>query len=102
MVVPGDLKMITVKGEAYGRSYDYACELVSRTSEDVAFETKSEPKHHIRLTPRYVGSQIGSNDFEDKDGQPTTICAFYFDGEYAALAFYQEKGKDIKIVPHEH
>lgn len=94
--------MITVRGEAYGRTYDYECDLISRTDERAVFETKSDPKHRIDLTPRYVGSRIGSHDCEDRDQKPATICALLFDGKYVALALFKEDGENIEIIPHEH
>jgi len=95
--------MITVYGEAYGRTYDYECELISRTDKEAIFATRTEPKHEIRITPRYVGSIIGSADFNDRDGKPTTVCAFLFDGEYVALALFKEDADgNIEITPHEY
>lgn len=94
--------MITVRGRAYGRIYDYECELIDRSYSKAIFETKSEPKHRIEITPRYVGSRIGSKDFNNDDGKPTTVCAFFFDGEYVALAFFKEYGQNMEIIPHEH
>lgn len=94
--------MITVRGDASGRIYDYECVLISRTDDGAVFETKSEPKHRIKISPRYVGSVIGSADFVDKRGRSTTICAFFFDNRYVALAFFSEIGEDIEIVPHEY
>lgn len=93
--------MITVCGEAYGRSYNYKCDLVSRTKEEAVFKTKSKPRHIIKIRPRYTGSCIGSRDC-DHNGKPTTICAFFFNEEYVALALFIEDGKNIEIIPHEH
>ncbi|MBI2669683.1 MAG: hypothetical protein HYX20_00840 [Candidatus Yanofskybacteria bacterium] len=94
--------MIIVRGKAYGQTYDYECELISRTSEEAVFETKSEPRHNIRITPRYVGSSIGSCDFSDGRGRNVTICAFFFDREYVALALFTENEENIEINPHEY
>ena len=86
--------MIIVRGEAYGRTYDYECDLISRTDERAVFETKSEPKHRIEITPRYIGSRIG---------KPITVCAFFFNGKYTALALFREDNENnIEILPHEY
>ena len=94
--------MIRVHGEAYGRTYDSECELISRTEQEAVFETKTTPKHNVRIVPRYVGSHIGSANFVDEQGRNTTVCAFFFDGEYVALALFAESGGDIDITPHEY
>ena len=46
--------------------------------------------------------KIGGCDFTDDKERKITICAFIFDGEYAALALFSENGEDIEITPHEH
>lgn len=93
--------MIVVRGNAYGRAYDYKCILLSREGNKAVFETISEPKHRIEITPRYASPHIGSTD-SIVNGKATTICAFMFDGEYAALAYFCEDGNGIEITPHEH
>ena len=94
--------MIIVRGTASGQTYDYECVLITRTAEKAVFETKTKPKHIIQITPRYLGSGIGSADFIDDRGRPTTICAFFFNNRYVALALFSEVGEDIEIVPHEY
>lgn len=94
--------MIVCRGEAYGETYNFKCKLIARTGEKAVFETISKPKHKIIIRPRYVGSGIGSHDAVDNRGRPITICAFSFDGKYAALAMFSEKGKNIRITPHEY
>lgn len=89
--------MIHVHGEAYSKNYNYKCTLESRTDQEAVFLTKSKPSHIVRLTPRYTGSRIGSLDC--KEG---TICAFFFDGEYVALALFIEQGNDIEVIVHEY
>lgn len=94
--------MIKIKGEAYGQKYDYECALISRTSMKVVLNTNTTPSHTIELSPRYAGSIIGSNDIKIKD-EHATICAFYFNGYYDALAFFIEQDNgDIFIIPHEY
>ena len=90
-----------IKGGAYGKVYNYKCNLVSCSDFEAVFTTKTKPEHAIRIKPRYVGSKIGSKDCDTPDG-PATICAFEFDGQYVALAFFVENKKNIKIIPHEH
>ncbi|MBI2640687.1 MAG: hypothetical protein HYW91_02245 [Candidatus Sungbacteria bacterium] len=75
---------------------------MSRTKEEAVFETKSEPKHRIKITPRYVGSNVGSADFIDNRGRPTTVCAFFFNEEYVALALFSEENGNMEIIPHEY
>ncbi len=94
--------MIITWGKAYGRIYDYECGLVSRTKEEAIFETKSEPKHNIKIMPRYVGSSIGSCDYVDNQGRNVTICAFFFDEKYVALAMFSENQGNIEINPFEY
>lgn len=93
--------MIRVRGEASGRTYDYKCDLVSRTDDEAVFTTRSEPQHQIRVTPRYVGSRIGNADCRH-EGYPATVCFFVFDGEYVALAFFIKRGSHIEILVHEY
>lgn len=94
--------MILVRGEAYGRKYDYECELISRTKEEAVFVTKTEPRHTIKITPRYVDASIGNGDLVDNRGRNATVCAFLFDGEYVALALFTESNEVIEINPHEY
>lgn len=95
--------MIVVRGEAYGATYDYKCELLRRTTSQVVFVTlEPDAGHIITLTPRYVGSIIGSADIMHEEG-PAIVCAFVFDGNYAALAFLVLKPDgNVLIIPHEH
>ena len=50
----------------------------------------------VVVTPRYVGSTLGSND----DGRGNTICTLHYAGEYVALAFYNEQDRTITAVQH--
>ena len=92
--------MIELAGKAYGMTYEYTCEEVRRTADEAVFRTLSDPPHQVRLTPRYEGSRIGDEDIVVDEG-PATVCAFYIDGKYAALALFVHSGSDIKIVPYE-
>lgn len=114
-----------LSGEAYGRIYNtnltfFSKESISLSDDiieehmKIALRHTSDPEYRklpefqeqakfqteagdeIIVSPRYVGSKLGSND----DGRGNTICAFYFNGEYVALAFYNESEK--KIVAHEY
>lgn len=108
-----------LSGSAYGRIYDSELAFLGKESVAVPINVASE---HLRTTrktndleykklietveqakfqteagdtvvvsPRYVGSRLGSND----DGLGNTVCAFYFNGEYVALALYNEEQKQI-------
>ena len=95
-------KTIWVHGNAYGRTYEYECDLASRSDEEAVFLIRGH-KHEIRLTPLYVGSKMGSPDIAaDAKLGPATVCAFFWDGEYAALALFREHGETIDIWVHEY
>lgn len=95
-------KTIWVHGNAYGRTYEYECDLVSRTDEEAIFVSRNEG-HEIKLTPRYADSKLGSTDIPaDAEHRAATVCAFYWDGEYAAFALLEEQGNAIDIWVHEH
>jgi len=96
--------MVRVQGEAYGRVYDYTCEVLSRTPELVVLvtQTESERCHLIALVPRHVGSSFDEPDTE-VGGKPATICGMAFDGEYCALAYFIEDASgDIEVLVHEY
>lgn len=73
---------------------DPECRKLIEFKEQAKFQT--ETGNEIVVTPRYVGSKLGSDD----DGRGNTICAFDFNGKYVALALYNENEK--KIVAHEY
>lgn len=113
----------TLIGEAYGRHYDERLTFVERKSvaipEDIV-------KHHLEVhpdlserhlenishaeqavfrndkgieivvQPRHEYSALG----DDEDGRGNTICGLDYDGEYVALALYNEKEKTI--LAHEY
>ena len=57
---------------------------------------KTDKGESVIVAPRYAGSVLGSDD----DGQGNTMCALFVNGEYVALAFYNETTKEI--IAHEH
>lgn len=57
---------------------------------------RTETGVEVVVTPRYVGSTLGSND----DGRGNTICALLYAGEYTALAFYNEQSRIIEAVEY--
>lgn len=54
-------------------------------------EFQTETGDAVTVSPRYIGSKLGSND----DGEGNTICALYFRGEYFPRASYNEHRKEI-------
>jgi hypothetical protein len=68
-------------------------EMIS-TQEQALFKTDNGIE--VMVSPRYVGSILGNDD----DGRGNTICALSFDGEYVALALYNESEREI--VAHEY
>lgn len=64
------------------------------TDEQARFQTETD--EIVVVSPRYVGSKLGSND----DGEGNTVCAFYFNGEYVALALYNEGQKQIVALEY--
>jgi len=89
---------VLVDGIAAGRIFKFECDLVSRDAKQATFTTKTNPTHKIQVTPRYVESNIGSDD----TGTGQTVCAFAFDGSYCALAMYKEEKDLIKIIPQDY
>ena len=78
---------------------------ITRKADDPAYKKMVETEQAkfqsdagdvIMVSPRYVGSKLGSND----DGRGNTICAFHFNGKYVALALFNQA--ENKVVVHEY
>ena len=57
---------------------------------------KTDKGNTVVVSPRYVGSRLGSND----DGRGNTICAFIYNGEYVALADYNEEKREVIVMEY--
>lgn len=110
-----------LRGDAYGRTYNETLtfirkekvpvpdDIVERHLSVVSETEKKDPVYRemistqeqaffktdngieVIVSPRYVGSTLGSND----DGRGNTICALLYNGEYVALALYNESKREI-------
>jgi hypothetical protein len=87
-----------VRGDTYGRHWNYLCDVVTRTPERVVLRTRTEPERHlIELTPRFVGGKMGKPSGRGSG----TICNLTFDGQPTAAAEYYEHQGGILVVPED-